>query len=63
MGAWLNLCLHGQKFGMVILDTRIDSNMTKTYNLITKNNTYILIDVLHGANIEIFKFVLAVLLQ
>ena len=49
------------KFGMVRLDTRIDSvggfldsNMTDTNNLSIKNHTYRLINVLHSANVEIF---------
>ena len=43
MGAWLNLCLLGLKFGMVRLETHIggvggfpDSNMTNTNNLSIK---------------------------
>ena len=61
MGAWLNLCLQGLKFGMVRLDATIEvvggfpnSNMTETNNSIIKNHTYVLINVLHGANVEIF---------
>ena len=66
LGAWLNLFLLGLKFGMVRIDARIDamggfpdSNMTDTNNSSIKNHAYCLINVLHGANIEIFKCVLA----
>ena len=61
MGAWLNLCFLRLKFGMVRLDAHIDtmggfldSNMNDTNNSSIKNDTYRLINVLHGANIEIF---------
>ena len=58
---FLNFLLAWTEFGMVKLDARIDimgefedSNMTNTNNLSIKNHTYRLINVLHGANIEIF---------
>ena len=63
---FLNFFLLGLKFSMVTLDTCIDimegftdSNMTDTNNLSIKNHTCRLINVLHGANVEFFKFVLA----
>ena len=58
---FLNLCLFGLKFVMVRLDACInvlggfpDSNMTNINNLSIKNHTYRLINVMHGANVEIF---------
>ena len=61
MGAWLNLFLHGLKFGMVRINTRIDdvgwfpdSNMTDTNNLGIKNHTYILNNMMHRPNVEFF---------
>ena len=61
MGAWLNLLLLGLKLDMVILKTCIDdvekfpdSNMIDTNNSSIKNDTYRLINVLHGANVEFF---------
>ena len=57
---FLNLCLLGLEFGMVRLDACIYgvggfpySNMADTNNLNIKNNMYRLINVLHGANVEI----------
>ena len=62
---FLNLCLLGLKFGIVRLDACIDimggfpdANMTDTNNSSIKNHTYRLINVLHGANIDFFKYVL-----
>ena len=56
-----NLCLLELKYRMVRLNTCIDgvggflySNMTDTNNPSIKNHTYRLINVLHGANVEIF---------
>ena len=58
---FFNLCLLGLKFGMVRLDTWINdmgwfpnSNMNDDNNFSIKNHTYRLINVLHGANVEIF---------